>query len=268
MLDIYTDLIKKEDVMKYFIIILILISSNLAFSHSKIEMKDGNKYFGIIEDRSNDSLSIRTIDGFSIKLAKANIRDVVFVESYIKTVSGDEYTVVILEDNIDTYKVKSGASIFEIPKNKVLFVRHEGMDTFSGGYKQKYGLFGLTIGMPGGINLNGGYRFDNIFGLRGNFGMVPDEMWGFQGNLDFLISKKEFFEHGMSVTFGFLEIEEDYYDIYYGYQYTYDKEWLYIGPSYFLNFYGAFIEVGMTIGTGNFSSPQLNFQIGYIHRFN
>jgi hypothetical protein len=45
------------------------------------------------------------------------------------------------------------------------------------------------------------------------------------------------------------------------------NEWQYFGLAYNLNWGGFWLEVCLTTESGNYSSPQLCFQIGYVHRF-
>lgn len=239
--------------MKYLVIVFILMSYNLAFSQSRVEMNDGTEFIGIIKKVKNDTLILKTMDDFEIALAKNDIYEIYDEEIIIKTVSGEEYQVHILDDSGDTYKVKSGASIFEMPKDRILFINSGKLANS----KKDYMIFGATAFLPGGINLIGGYRFDFI-GLRAEFGTIPGEIWGIQGNIDLLLHKKANFEHGFSLAFGYSEDGSSYYNHWYRY----------IGPTYFLNIYGFFLEPGICFGEGTYSSPQFFLQAGYVYRFN
>jgi len=46
------------------------------------------------------------------------------------------------------------------------------------------------------------------------------------------------------------------------------RRWSYGVFGYNLNWDGFFLEIGISLGKGDFTSPQPHWQIGYVHRFN
>lgn len=115
----------------------------------------------------------------------------------------------------------------------------------------EYPELGVNFGTPGGLNLAAGYWFGTV-GLRLS-GMYLGDIAGVQGNVGFKLSDNSTHSHVLATVFGTSEIER--------------KNWTYVGGVYELNLYGFFLPAGATIGSGDFPSPQLVFQIGYMHRF-
>lgn len=115
----------------------------------------------------------------------------------------------------------------------------------------EYPELGVNFGTPGGLNLAAGYWFGTV-GLRLS-GMYLGDIAGVQGNVGFKLSDNSTRSHVLAAVFGTSEVER--------------KNWTYIGGVYELNLSGFFLQAGATIGSGDFTSPQLIFQIGYMHRF-
>ena len=121
--------------------------------------------------------------------------------------------------------------------------------------------------LPGGINVNIGHNFEET-GVRAAFGYIGG-VYGFQLNFLYNLNKSEHFEHNVSIGAGYSAIEKIGYDYdYYGYSIDDMRTWAYFGGYYDINVYGAFLELGLTIGSGDFTIPQFSIQLGYVYRFN
>ena len=121
--------------------------------------------------------------------------------------------------------------------------------------KDTYGMFGITLLLPGGYNILGGYQFQT-FGLRAELGCIPYGDGGYGGQVNFLLNlaKSKSFEANVSLAAGFSQMG--------------NNNFTYAGPCFDLNAGGFFIELGLGFGSGSFQSPQLLFQLGYVGRFN
>ena len=88
--------------------------------------------------------------------------------------------------------------------------------------------------------------------------MNLENVHGIQANLLYKISRKRNIDQNFGLCVGTSEVKDGWLM----------RDWTYIGAIYELNFHGFFIQPGLSIGDGDFSSPQLLFQIGYVYRFN
>lgn len=124
---------------------------------------------------------------------------------------------------------------------------------------------GVNLGTPAGLNLSTGIwgtsQVPLVFRVTGMY--YGDRLKGIQGDLGFLFNPEGNFKHyvalsGMTTSGG---IGTD--------QFSYSG----IGPAYGLNWHGFSTQVGLNFGKSaassyrQFSSPQLQFQIGYSFLF-
>ena len=123
---------------------------------------------------------------------------------------------------------------------------------------------GINLGTPAGVNLAAGFWFGSV-GFRVS-GMQLSKMSGIQLNFSYKISDSPNFLHSIGFAGGTSEIETGEYDDYDEYDNLEIKKWQYIGLVYNLNWGGFFLEGGLSIGEGDFTSPQAIFQIGYMYR--
>lgn len=130
--------------------------------------------------------------------------------------------------------------------------------------KSSYTELGINLGTPAGVNLALGYWFGE-FGLRAS-GMVLGSIQGFQGNAGIKLSDNANRSHVLALIFGQSRLEEKKVYLFGPDEVVY-RTWSYFGLAYELNWHGFFVEAGLTAGSGDFSSPQVAAQIGYMYRF-
>lgn len=236
--------------------LVILITAELdVFSQIEFVLTNGEVINGFIVENMVDSIKIKTVDNFLVTIPKRLIVWNERIEATITTKSGEEYegNITNVDDNNYYITTESGLPV-TIPKNIIEKV------FLSNNYKEKqYAMFGPTLILPGGINLLFGYHYSS-FGVRGEFGVLPvdDEIYGFQVNVFYNLFRNKSFEHNVSIAGGFSHQDS----------YLYDKDWTYLGLMYDFNIYGFFMELGLTLGSGYYSNPQLAIQFGYVYRFN
>lgn len=126
---------------------------------------------------------------------------------------------------------------------------------------------GFSVGTPAGLN----------FVLKKNVAGLPLQVSGFYfGKIYGVEAGYSFYRNedshvrSIQLVAGTSTIEEDehrYYtlsgNLYYE-EYEDKKEWNYIGVSTSFHFGGFFIEPGLNVGSGEYSSPQLSLQLGWL----
>lgn len=158
----------------------------------------------------------------------------------IRTKDGSEYVYNLNEIE----KIRKG--VFEINLKSIKEV--------------SYFESGINLGTPSGINGAFGY-WNGPIGYRITGMYYGSDLNGIQLNIGFKLSDNTKQMHNLALIAGTLQFKDENGNTE-GIMY-----WKYIGLVYNLNFQGFFLETGLTIGNGSFSSPQLVFQIGYMHRF-
>ena len=114
---------------------------------------------------------------------------------------------------------------------------------------------GLSIGTPAGIN----------FVYKGDIANVPIQVsgayWGDKAQ-------------GLELGYRFIENDSAFSSaqLLLGYSRTEDSndvadEWSYIGASATFSYKGFYIEPGLSVGSGDYSNPQLLIQAGYTWEF-
>ncbi len=158
--------------------------------------------------------------------------------------------IQILKHNSDKYNPYQ--IVDNIPHSKSSEVG--GKSNIAKSLKSEYPMVGLTLLLPGGLNLIGGYHYDK-FAAFGEIGFLPEVAFGFQVEFLYNLKTARHFEHNLGIGAGLSVISQN-------------DSWAYLGIFYNLNLYGFFLEPGITIGSGNAPNPQLWFQFGYVYRFN
>ena len=115
-----------------------------------------------------------------------------------------------------------------------------------------YPELGITLGTPSGLNLAGG-GWNGRFGVRATGMFYGPSFYGFQTTLGFKLLDDPKTLHSVGLAFGTFRWEFD--------------DWTSVGAVYNTNFRGFFLETGLEVGRGDFSSPQFVLQIGYMRRF-
>ncbi|PKL80874.1 MAG: hypothetical protein CVV25_02855 [Ignavibacteriae bacterium HGW-Ignavibacteriae-4] len=123
------------------------------------------------------------------------------------------------------------------------------------------GEIGAALGTPGGINLTGAIHSDKLV-VRLS-GMLLNTISGIQVDLGFKFSEVKQTYHALSLVAGMSKIEDA--DLR-GYGYSIYNTWDYVGINYNMNSKGFLLGVGLSAGSGSYSSPQLLFQIGYSYQ--
>ncbi len=123
---------------------------------------------------------------------------------------------------------------------------------------------GLTFGLPGGINLVGGYSFGAL-GFRVSGGYLG-AIYGVELAMPIALSSSDNICHYLAVigsttvrrssVSGDLNTTTETLNTFTGF-----------GAAYQLNYSGFFFELGGLLGSGTLSSPQYTLQIGYVHQF-
>ena len=236
------------------IVLLLSVFSMPTYSQIEIKLHLGREYTGIVVNNSKDSITINTFKNRLISFSKKEIENIEPLTSTIRLINGkilsgyiskmtdDEITLIINNDTeVDIEKTIQRKDIIEMKQTRI--------------YKDTYGMFGLSFGLPGGVNALWGYHFGKL-GSRAELGFFPaDElMIGVQANFSYNLYQNSIFETNVSVGTGYF--------------YNDRHDFVYIGPFYDMNLYGFFLELGLGIGSGSYSSPQFMAQIGYVYRFN
>lgn len=264
--------------MKKVMIILIGLFLCVYVSTAQIEIKTiyHETYTGILIERGDSILHIKTLDGLNIDIPLVQIQGMTHINSTITTYTGVEY-----EGNItaitDTSYCLCTEFNDEIEINK-LFIR--SLETDNGftvhpkvqSYalkRQDYTFYGLTAFCPGGINVLFGQQY-RYYGIRFQGGYIPSALVGFQSNILFNISKEQNFESNFSIGVGYINLI-DYKSIstyFGGATNEKEKDFKYAGLFYDANWDGFFMEIGAAVGGGDYLKPQILLQLGYVLRGN
>jgi hypothetical protein len=115
--------------------------------------------------------------------------------------------------------------------------------------------FGLSIGSPAVVN----------FVYKGEVADIPiqvagsywgDSYSGIEVGYRFVEREGAFSSAQILAGYSRLEDSNDFVD-----------EWTYVGASATFSWGGFYIEPGISVGSGDYSSPQLLFQAGYLWKF-
>ncbi|MBA6288837.1 hypothetical protein [Colwellia sp. MB3u-4] len=112
---------------------------------------------------------------------------------------------------------------------------------------------GLSLGSPAGANFV--IKSDELdVPLQISGGYWGDKISGIEVGYNFYQNNDSFF-HSAQIISGYSDIEKN--------KFKSDK-WKYVGFSATLKKGGFFMEPGLTFGSGDYSSPQFTFQIGWL----
>lgn len=173
-------------------------------------------------------------------------------------------------------KVLKGTIVENIPNKHIIFQHSDGkIETIEFGKIEKttkeknteyysvdrhYTEFGVTLGTPGGLNAVIG-RWFGPFGLKLS-GMYLGSLYGAQLEFSAKLSENKVRTHAITGMLGTLHLDTKN-----DFNLTEHKNWDYFGLAYTLNVSGFYLQAGLSVGNGSFTSPQILFQIGYVHRF-
>ncbi len=181
----------------------------------------------------------------------------------ITTHEGKEYSGVIFsEDSTQMVIVDNGTKITVLKSQIAKIVYASNVKLLEPTYKE-FSALGLTILQPGIVNLVGAYESGKLGG-RLAIGYVGSS-YGFQGNFLYNLSRTKSFNHHISFGAGYSHYSVPENTIYGTMNVI--REWQYVGGFYDLNYGGFFVETGLTVGSGDFSNPQLALQLGFVYEF-
>ena len=132
----------------------------------------------------------------------------------------------------------------------------------NGGKRLNNLIAGLTLGTPSVGNIRVGFRFDD-WGIH-----LSGGYWGSSHGIQIspmlLFARNEKTYHYISGMVGYAHFRDGWAMPEHS-QNRKELEWLYGGIGYVFNTRGFFVELGLTSGTGSYTSPQPIFQIGYVN---
>jgi hypothetical protein len=133
---------------------------------------------------------------------------------------------------------------------------------------ESYSELGLNFGTPAGINLFLSHWVTS-FGLGVSGMALGNDTYGIQFELRYKLFENFSRYHDFAFIFGTNQVNFGHYfpELVKSKNYPKLYQWGFYGLAYQLNFYGIWLEAGATFGTGNVVSPQIDFQLGYTHRF-
>ena len=118
---------------------------------------------------------------------------------------------------------------------------------------EKSTSFGLSLGSPAGGNFI--IKSDKLgLPLQISGGYWGDRVSGIELGYNFYQNNDSFF-HSAQIITGYSETSENKFE---------SDKWKYAGVSATFKKGGFFMEPGLTFGSGDYSNPQLTFQIGWL----
>lgn len=268
-------------------------------AYQSIETVSGTIYNGIVQSETETVLNLKMFDGVELAIDKDKIASRKEILSTITTITGRNYEGFVQRFDSTTVYITTVDSIkidfkydqivdFNDPDLNDLFittaVNNSGNQTDSASSNKqhkrsifknahnpdsevaassKFFMVGVTILLPGVLNALMGYTYHR-FHIRGSIGIMPsDRASGEQLNIGICIAKSDHVDHNLTFELGesrMLRSNRTYT------QNEYSK-WRYFGFGYDINYYGIFGEIGISKGEGDYTSPQLIMQLGYVYRF-
>lgn len=242
--------------MKHFLVFLIFIFSALSlWSQMRLTTYNEQEFTGYVIEDSTHFVKIENKTGVVSIIPRTSISNYEKLKSEIILKDGSTFSYFVTrKDSNYLYCFKEGNPIQKFKLTDL--VSYNIIEAKNLGYSS----LGLTLLQPGGLNILYGYQFENGMMFRLECGYFST-MSGAQANVGYTLRRSESFEHSFSIAAGFSEMtlkgswDNKHYD------------WAYAGLTYNLNWNGFFVEIGMTVGEGDFTNPQLLLQFGYVYRF-
>ena len=120
-------------------------------------------------------------------------------------------------------------------------------------FTQESTSIGLSIGSPAGVNFV--IKSDTLgIPLQISGGYWGDKVSGIEVGYSFYQHHDSFF-HSAQLIAGYNHLETNQFE---------SDTWRYTGVSATFKKGGFFMEPGLTLGSGDYSNPQLTFQIGWL----
>lgn len=174
----------------------------------------------------------------------------------IITSEGETFTGEIIVESRDTITLRSTSGT-DIMVPRVSIERIDYNYDPSGGKNDSFWAFGATLGTPALLNLVVAYNFNDDWGLRFSGGYVGSAA-GLQLDGTYLLGGDKV-RHNLNFGLGLSGVET-------GWPYGV-KDWAYLEGGYNLQVWGFDLMLGISVGDGDYTNPQLLGQIGYVHRF-
>jgi hypothetical protein len=187
-------------------------------------------------------------------------------QTRIEVRSGATYVGRIIADTADVLVLRTTDST-DVTIKKSNISRLEVGEFTKEGRRRSYASLGVTLGTPAGIHALGGYYFGDI-GLRAHAGYWGG-LYGGQISLVRNLSQGDRMTHSLSLGAGYshITLQHSRFVAWGVEEYTTTDEWKYVSAAYSVNWHGFFLELGLSVGSGTFSNPQLMGQIGYVYDF-
>ena len=252
---------KKIFVISFFL----MLSFSELYSQTVINANSGNQYIGIVMNRENNFITLKTLEGVIVNIPNSDIQDQYRVFTNIITKYGYEYSGTLSDFNDSSYTIVNGKSRYDIPRkitDRLKIVTPGGntltFENLSDENNVSYSSLNLGMGLCiiGSASFMIGYDYNKI-GTRLTLGIIPisDEH-----NIDIRLScsynlgRTDTFEHNLSLGFGFLDAEP--YDF-----------CTYTGLFYDISLSVFFLEAGTFIPNDDDEHSDMLIQFGWKYRF-
>ncbi len=174
-------------------------------------------------------------------------------EDRITTRSGEQYIGTIKETSVEQLTIEtSEGALIVVPRSQIRSIEFN-VDPLSESPSASphFDFLGVTLLTPAGLNLVYGHWFGD-FGLRFS-GAYFGGLAGLEIDALHRLSINENVNHSLFWALGSLVVD--------------NNNWNYLGFGWLMNLSGFFVQAGLSIGAGDYSSPQLIAQIGYVYEF-
>lgn len=183
-------------------------------------------------------------------------------QATVTTVDGTRYVGKLVRNEGDTTVIMTADSVMiTIPQARIRLIEFNtgGLagSSSSTATAVPYWMFGAALGTPAGLNLIFGRSFGG-FGMRLSGMVFGGRLYGAQVDVVRIGRTSESFSHQPFLGVGTLHVKGGG---------TGGGDWTYVAAGYGLNSGGFHFDIGLSVGSGDFSNPQLMLQIGYVHEF-
>ena len=218
----------------------------------RILTADGEEFKGSVLHETSDTVTLLSSSGIEIKVPRAAIRTISSAQTVrILTADGEEFIGSVLRETADTLILLSSSGIeVAVPRTAIRTIdyRYDSDRKSYGGFWS----FGGAFGTPAGLELIVRRNFSREWGLGLAFGYLGSII-GLELDVQRLLGESGSARHSLAFGAGSMVTDRD--------------EWNYFKGAYNLNWGGFHLDLGLSVGSGTFSNPQLMAQIGYVHQF-
>jgi hypothetical protein len=231
------------------VLLLVLVASSEASAQTRIYTNSGSVYSGWMQYEDAQSVRMITSDSQTVTLTRDKISKIEYGQAMtsIELKPGDAIPGNITAPPPQTASSEPNYSYgFDYHPIDPQAPKRETPNVF---------MLGAAFGTPSGLLLESGV-YSGKWSVRGS-GMYLGSMSGVQVNLGYALKKSERYDIFMGIAAGTSK-------------FLFEDElirWTYIGPYGELNMHGFFLEMGLSVGRGTYTSPQMMGQIGYILEF-